>query len=226
MSSPKEKQIIDSWMQNALPWIDAITNNEIESRKLITNKAIIESVLEKEPQKVLDVGCGEGWLIRELSKKGITGHGIDIIPELVAEATTQGQGSFEILSYEDLAKGILTDKFDVAVCNFSLLGRESVNQVFRAVKGLLNEGGFFIVQTIHPISGCGSADYKDAWRKGSWTGFSNKFTNPAPWYFRTLESWKDLFSQNGIRLREVREPMNPTTNTFASAIFIGDIAKK
>ena len=57
----------------------------------------------------------------------------------------------------------------------------------------------------------------------SWTGFSNNFTNPPPWYFRTLETWKELFYHNGFSLSEILEPLNPKTKSFTSIIFIGEI---
>jgi hypothetical protein len=46
----------------------------------------------------------------------------------------------------------------------------------------------FIIQTLHPLIACGDFSYQDAWREGSWAGFSDDFTDLAPWYFRTLES--------------------------------------
>jgi len=221
MTSYSDKNIIDSWLQNAEPWVYAIRNNQIESRSLITNKTILDVISEKEPQKVLDIGCGEGWLARALYKAGIYTHGIDVVPELVDAANKLGGGTFQVLSYEDLSQDSIEGKFDVVVCNFSLLGSESVTKIFKCVTDLLNKDGYFIIQTIHPVSGCGDANYKDGWRKGSWTGFSDSFTNPPPWYFRTLETWKELFQQNGLSLSEILEPLDPKTKTFASIIFIG-----
>jgi len=60
-----DKKIIASWHQNAKAWIQAITNDEIASRTLITNQAIIDTILQTEPKTLLDIGCGEGWLARQ-----------------------------------------------------------------------------------------------------------------------------------------------------------------
>jgi len=54
-------------------------------------------------------------------------------------------------------------------------------------------------------------------------GFNESFTNPPPWYFRTLETWKELFQKNGIHLSKILEPINPKTKAFTSIIFIGKI---
>jgi len=48
-----DKHIIDSWLQNAKPWVDTVRNNEIESSVFITNKPIVDAIVKKQPQKVL-----------------------------------------------------------------------------------------------------------------------------------------------------------------------------
>ena len=64
--------------------------------------------------------------------------------------------------------------------------------------------------------------YEDGWRHGSWAGFSDDFSDPAPWYFRTVESWKKLLVEAGFRLLEMREPIHPGTGKPASVIFIAE----
>ena len=127
------------------------------------------------------------------------------------------------MSYEELAAGKLGVSVDVIVCNFSLLGKESVEGVFRAAPSLLDRHGSFIVQTLHPVIACGDFPYREGWREGSWTGFSADFSDPPPWYFRTLEGWIKLFVDSGFRLRGVREPVYAKTQKPASVIFIGEL---
>ena len=224
MATNKEKHIIDSWMQNAKPWISAISNAEIESRKLITNQAIIDTVLKQRPLTVLDIGCGEGWLARALGTAGVSVQGIDVVPELVEQAGQLGSGTFQVLSYEELAMEAFTEQFDVAVCNFSLLGDESVNYVFQSISKVVHAEGYFIVQTMHPVAASAAQEYEDGWRSGSWAGFK-QFTNPPPWYFRTMETWKALFADYGMDLLEIKEPLFPGTDTFASVIFVGQVKR-
>jgi 2-polyprenyl-3-methyl-5-hydroxy-6-metoxy-1,4-benzoquinol methylase len=219
MKKLTDKKIIDSWITNAIPWVTAVRNGEIESRRLITNKAIINTIIKLKPKTVLDIGCGEGWLIRELDKAGIKSLGIDVVPELLEFAQKEGGGRFKSLSFEELSYTSIGEKFDLIICNFSLLGDESVIHIFRHVASLLNKKGSFVIQTIHPVTGCGNEEYKDGWREGSWLGFSNKFSDPAPWYFRTLENWETLFVDNGFKFR-LLEPVNPKTKLAASVIFV------
>jgi 2-polyprenyl-3-methyl-5-hydroxy-6-metoxy-1,4-benzoquinol methylase len=217
-----DAKIIDSWHRNAIPWIAAIHEGQIDSRKLVTDNAIVEAVISRSPNSVLDIGCGEGWLAHRLSNEGIDRIlGVDVVPELITQAQTCSNASFQVLSYEDISKGAISEKFDVAVSNFALLGKESVDNLFQIVPGLLSKGGAFVVQTVHPVICCGDLPYVDGWREGSWAGFSSDFTDPAPWYFRTLESWVRLFTKNGFSIEEIREPLNPKTQKAASITFIG-----
>lgn len=224
MSASKEKSILACWQKNARPWTKAVRQQEIESRRLVTDLAIVDVILAVEPASVIDVGCGEGWLARELLAKNIDVLGVDAEPELINNAQQIGSGRFDVVSYADIAAGELREQFDVAVCNFSLLGKESVESLFKAMPLLLNDTGYFVVQTLHPMSSCGQQDYKDGWREGSWQGFNNDFTAPAPWYFRTLESWLQLFQKSGFAKPEIIEPVHPETGQKCAIIFITRLA--
>ncbi|WP_284321784.1 hypothetical protein [Dyella acidisoli] len=43
----------------------------IEGRRLITDQAIVEAVLDTHPRSVLDLGCREGWSVHALSAHDI-----------------------------------------------------------------------------------------------------------------------------------------------------------
>ena len=224
MNPFSDAKIVDSWIKNASPWTTAVRAKQIESRKLITDRAIVQAVLSRAPSSVLDLGCGEGWLARELAAQGIDTIGIDVVPELIKQAQSAGRGDFRIMTYEEVAAGRLDVCVDVAVCNFALLGKASVDGVFKTVPALLKPHGSFIIQTLHPHFSCGDTPYQDGWRQGSWSGFSADFTDPAPWYFRTLETWLKLFADSGFRLLEIREPIHPNTQKPASVIFLAKLS--
>jgi 2-polyprenyl-3-methyl-5-hydroxy-6-metoxy-1,4-benzoquinol methylase len=218
-------KIIESWRRNAAPWTRAVRERQIDSRRQVTDQAIIDAVMSYAPHSVLDIGCGEGWLIRALAGSGMHLTGIDAVPALIESAQAGGGGEFHVASYHDLGDGKMTFQTDVAVCNFSLIGKESVQSTFAAVPGLLKPQGVFIVQTLHPVSACGILEYKDGWRAGSWDGFGKEFYDPAPWYFRTVGSWLEMFREHKLRLLELREPLHPATGKPASAIFIADVMR-
>lgn len=224
MDDLSDAKILDSWQKNTTAWTHAVREQSIESRRLVTDAAIIEAVLAEPLVSVLDIGCGEGWLTRALSDEGLTVTGLDAMPEFIREASNSGPGRYLCMSYEELAERGLLQTFDAAVCNFSLLGHESVDALIRRIPTLLNPGGRLIVQTINPNLERGKDSYRDGWRSGSWDGFDEDFVDPAPWYFRTLESWRGLLADSGFQTIDIIEPPHPRTGRANSVIFIGRMA--
>lgn len=222
MSDPSpEAAILAAWLRNATPWEAAVREQRIESRRLVTDQAIVSAIKDVAPRRVLDLGCGEGWLTRALIAEGMTVTGVDAVPELIEAARRHGGGALHIVAYEQLAAGVPGAPFDAVVCNFSLLGEQSVEQVFAALPHLLVPGGHLVVQTLHPLIACGDAPYRDGWREGSWAGIDGDFKQAAPWYFRTIESWVALFVRHGLTLEALHEPVHPVSGRQASVIFIG-----
>ena len=217
--TPADQAVLQSWRQNAAPWMTTIQQGHLESRRLVTNAAILETVVDLAPQSVLDVGCGEGWLTRELSARGMTVTGVDGVPELVAAAQARG-GDFRLASYEEIAAGALDLRVDGVVCNFSLLGETVVADLMRTLPTLIHPQGYGVIQTLHPLVACGDLPYQDGWRWEDWTGCAETFQTAAPWYFRTLASWMTLFEDSGLRLRSLQEPLHPQTQKPASVIFV------
>ncbi|WP_414621750.1 class I SAM-dependent methyltransferase [Calothrix sp. CCY 0018] len=221
MSNLNDKSVIDSWNQNASAWITAIENEEIASRKLVTNKAILDAVTSYSPANILDIGCGEGWLTRELTIKRIEAWGVDGVDRLIEKAQLMNCGKFLVASYEDIVNSNKIDiNFDAAVCNFSLLGKETVDNLINSIPGLLKNKKLLFIQTLHPAIGCGESPYIDGWREELWNGFNSEFKQAAPWYFRKLSTWINLLKSAGFSILECREPINPITQKPASIIFI------
>lgn len=221
-----DSEIIRSWHLNAALWMRAIEQEEIESRKLITNQAIINVISSFSPAELLDLGCGEGWLAKELVQKGVSVFGIDAVSALIDKAKQIHHAQFDVCTYEDLLKYRFDKKFDCIVCNFSLLGEEATEKAVGSSVTLLKQNGKLIIQTLHPMVACGDFAYEDGWRPGSWAGFSGDFKEPAPWYFRTIEGWCGLLTRNKFQLLNIYEPVHPKTKKPASIIFECGVYRK
>src|ERR1700689_2940465 len=70
-----DAKIVESWRNNAHAWTSAVREQRIDSRALVTDRAIVDAVLARAPRSVLDIGCGEGWLARRLGGRGGPGEG-------------------------------------------------------------------------------------------------------------------------------------------------------
>ncbi|MDH5545306.1 MAG: class I SAM-dependent methyltransferase [Gammaproteobacteria bacterium] len=219
MEKNPEAIILESWRKNVRPWIQAVRGEEIESRTLVTNKAIVDTVLNLKPLAAFDIGCGEGWLVRLLQSHGIDALGIDAVPDLIEAAEKEGAGRFRTLSYDEITPTNIGEKIDVLICNFSLFGKDSVKSIFQSASQLLNQGGSFVIQTLHPNHVNLSGKSKEGWMEGTWVGFNSEFRDPPPWYFRTVDDWKCQFTESGFKSVETFEPVHPKTGRPASIIF-------
>lgn len=217
----KEKNIISSWHTNAASWINIIERNGIESRRLVTNQAILDAVYSVKPHSVLDIGCGEGWLCAKLAENGIEVTGIDVIPELIEKARQKVRGDFYVASYEDIAANATRFRqlFDAIVINFALIGKESTEKLLASLPSYLTPAGKLFIQTLHPYHRKALNDYASGWKTGSWDGLGDEFTQPYEWYFRTLEDWLHLLKISGFNNVIIHQTLHPVNQTELSVIF-------
>ncbi|MFZ5955968.1 class I SAM-dependent methyltransferase [Pseudomonas knackmussii] len=210
-----------SWQRNAEAWARVVREQRIESRRLVTDDAIVEAVLQGSPRRVLDIGCGEGWLCRVLAERGCESVGIDASAPLIELARQGGGGRYEVLSQEQLLgeEGAGLGRFDALVCNFALFA-EDLLPLLTALHNYLTPGGRLLIQTLHPWAACGDEPYADGWRLETFAAFGDEFAEPMPWYFRTFESWLAALHAGGWTLQALREPRRPDTGLACSLLLV------
>ena len=216
------EQLSLSWQANADAWTAAVRERRIESRHLVTDAAIVQAILALAPTRVLDLGCGEGWLCRGLAEHGIEAVGVDASAPLIAVARKAGcpRAQYRVCGYAELeSQAAQLGCFDLLVCNFALL-EDPLAPTLSALHGLLAAGGHLLVQTLHPWRACNDASYRDGWRVESFAGFGEGFAEPMPWFFRTLESWLALFTETGWRLQWLQEPLHPESEQPVSLLML------
>ena len=215
------ERLNSSWDDNAQAWTRTVRESRIESRRVATDRAIVDAVLQRKPVRVLDVGCGEGWLCRALRQHGIICTGVDGSSDLIQAArAADPDGSYHLLRYEDsdrLTVVVKPGSIDVAVCNFALL-HEDVQAILGAVRAVLRPGGALLVQTVHPWTASEGYDYADGWRTENFAWSECRFPKAMPWYFRTLESWVSTIREVGFVLDHVTEPTHPHSKTPLSLL--------
>jgi len=220
MPTPRST-LLQSWNHNAQAWIEAIRSGAIESRLNVTNQAIVLAVLGRQPECVLDLGCGEGWLLRELEKRAIDAVGVDGDATLVEAARVAGASQVHLATYEELveARVDIGRDYDLICANFALLHQDII-PLLTAMNALLAPGGALVIQTLHPWT-VAAGVYQDGWREESFAGFKGLW-QPMPWYFRTLSSWLNALDMAGFRLTSLQEPQHPQSPLPQSLLLVAE----
>ena len=163
--------------------------------------------------RALDVGCGEGWLTRELVRLGAHATGVDGSAPLVDAARAAGGGAdYACVTYAQLESdpAVMEGPFDLIVCNFALLD-DRVAELLAALARRLPASGVILVQTVHPSAAVGDGPYADGWRTEHWGAFDRAFPAPMPWYFRTTGWWIAAARDARLVLDRLDEPVHPET---------------
>lgn len=227
-AAKQHAELRESWDINAAAWVNAVRGGAIGSRKLGTDAAIVEAIRALAPARLLDVGCGEGWLARTLAQYGVRVTGIDGSAQLIVEANSLGGGDFHHVTYEQLERDpdIVPGPFDCAVFNFALLS-EDVRGLLTAVRDRLQPFGHIVIQTVHPLTARDDAPYADGWRREDFQSFGGEFRAAMPWYYRTFGSWIGELYAAGFTLVDCSEPLHPETNLPLSLLLTaGSHSKK
>ncbi|QJR36746.1 class I SAM-dependent methyltransferase [Gemmatimonas groenlandica] len=223
-----DERLRDSWDANATAWTLAVREQRIPSRRAGTDAAIvaaIESVCAgRASLRVLDVGCGEGWLARAIANPSRDVLGIDGSAGLIAHACAIPMPGvrYDTVSYEAIIADAAADAaaegdaqavagpWDLIVCNFALLG-DPLSPLLAALARRLTPDGSLLIQTVHPWNAMGDGPYTCGWREEQFQGFGVTFPDAMPWYFRTLASWHQELDDAGLRIRALHEPLHPET---------------
>ncbi|MCU1761207.1 class I SAM-dependent methyltransferase [Pseudomonas sp. 14P_8.1_Bac3] len=219
-----ESTLLQSWHHNAHSWIEAIRSGSIESRLQVTDQAILLAVLGRQPGRVLDLGCGEGWLLRALIDRGITAVGVDGDATLVEAARAAGAPQVHLATYDELVDATVDvgRDYDLICANFALLHQDII-PLLAAMNALLAPGGALVIQTLHPwVAAAG--DYQDGWREETFGGFEGTW-QPMPWYFRTLSSWLNALDLAGFRLVGLQEPQHPQRPVPQSLLLVAELQR-
>jgi len=206
------------WKKNADFWIKIIRENLDPFRLVVTNKAILESLKGKRNLKILDTGCGEGYLCRVLTKLGHKVFGIDFCPKLIRAARDLERKKPLGIKYfvADFRKtNFPSSHFDVILSHQAINEIENPEKAFEKFARILKKRGRLIMLFLHPCFEINSKKYFQKAKIKKPYYLVSGIKSPSPYFYLhlPLSEWTELLSREGFLIRKIKEP-RPSLELF------------
>lgn len=146
------KSNIDVWSTYSNEEILAFGEEGDISRKELLNPILLELIGDTNQKKILDAGCGTGYLSRMLAKKGAIVTGLEPAESLYKYCSDREKKDQLGIKYiqQDLSEFTSSEEFDVVISNMVLMDISDYEIAFRNCITSLKPGGSFVFSITHP----------------------------------------------------------------------------
>lgn len=155
--------------------------------------------------RIVDVGCGNGYLFRPLAALGWQVDGLDFSPGLLKRAGTRRPADGRLIC-ADLESGaaVPQGEYDAGICSFVLDSLQELGKAVRSCALLLKAGAHLVVNIPHPAL-FGSPELRyTVGRRESYV--LRGCTKPVTMYMRPLSEYLNAFADAGLSLVKSAEP--------------------
>ncbi len=217
----------EEWKINADFWIKIIRENLDPFRLVVTNKAILEYLKNKRGLKVLDAGCGEGYLCRASVKLGHKTYGIDPCLELIKVAKDLEEKRPLGIKYfvgDSRKTQFPSSYFDVIISHQTISEVDNPEMAFKEFSRILRKKGKLILLFLHP---CFDIDPQKTKNMSFSETYFQKIKiekeyylvsgikSPSPYLILHLpfSGWVELLLKSGFSIENIKEP-RPSLKTL------------
>ena len=176
------RKTFDEWAQNG-----RAEHMEEEHGKNVLK--FLESISFDKPFTFLDVGCGNGWVIRKIvrennCKKAI---GIDKSKKMIIQSKKKTDNKKEEYMHTDIESMNYRGKFDFIFSMESLYYADSIEIALEKIYKLLKPGGQFF---------CGTDFYTDNKATARWAGIMK-----IQMHLHSKKEWREFFRNVGFNVK-------------------------
>ena len=219
------------WEKTSQVWLDFYETSRDDkgdmNREFIIDPALWKQFGDVNGLKILDAGCGNGYLSRQLARQGAKVVGVDISKNFIGYCKKKEKE--EQLGCEFFS-GSLTDMpfldsdyFDMVVSNIVMVDVQDYKAAFKEINRILKPKGRFVWSNLHPCFGnLNQSFYRlpfdtprneermflllDRYFDSGATLISWGKMKPIWQFHRTLQEYTQALNETGFLLREIIEP--------------------
>ncbi|HIE46383.1 MAG: class I SAM-dependent methyltransferase [Nitrosopumilus sp.] len=176
------RKTFDKWAQNGRAEL-----MEIEHGKNVSK--FLESIQFDKPFTFLDVGCGNGWVVKKISKNNNCKKaiGIDKSKKMIVQARKKIDNNKEEFIHTDIESWKYKGKFDFVFSMESLYYADSIEIALQKIYKLLKPGGELF---------CGTDFYTDNKATARWAGIMK-----IQMHLHSKKEWRQLFFNVGFKVK-------------------------
>jgi len=211
MAHITNNEVIQHWGNAEQAAVEGHGDEGDFARQYILNPVIFRLLGKFSGQRILDAGCGQGYLSRLMAKQGGIVTGIEPAEAFYSYAIKREQAEPLGITYyqADLSACILEENlFNYVVANMVFMDIPEYQAAMQNCVAMLKPGGNFIYSITHPCFEESAAE----WNQKGFVAVREYLQNYAIpsrygyWFHRPLSEYLNLTIQTGCTLREVVEP--------------------
>ena len=170
-------------------WANTGRSEEMEKGHGTTVNQFLDKLSLKGNFRFLDIGCGNGWVVRKMSEKSscIKAIGIDKSKMMIKNAKSKTSSENESYFVTELESWNTKEKFDIIFSMESLYYSVPMEPALEKVFKLLKKDGIFY---------CGTDFYSDNTLTTRWVKDMD-----IPMDLRSEKEWKQMFRDIGFTTR-------------------------
>ena len=185
------KKTFDKWAQNGRAEL-----METEHGKNVSK--FLQNIPFDKPFTFLDVGCGNGWVVRKISKEKNCkkATGIDVSKNMIIQAKKKQSNSKEEFFHTNIESWNYKGKFDYIFSMESIYYADSIEIALQKIYKLLKPGGRFF---------CGIDFYTDNKATARWANIMK-----IQMHLHSKKEWKTFFQNIGfnVKTKQIKDLKN------------------
>lgn len=239
MSTPDDALIADpaaAWDAAAPAWDDFVETGLDYWRTQVHGPALLAACGDVRGQRILDLGCGQGWFSRQLAERGAHVTGIDFSAQQLANARRHEAArplgiTYQLLDATQVDQEWPVNSFDLVTACMALHDSPESGRMLAAARRVLTPDGRLCFSIVHPVGAAPVHEWvrdaqgqKQGWHINHyfdsgpyvlhWTMERLTTHWSTPQWHRTLGEWSELIAEAGFAITRLDEP-RPTPEQVA-----------